>query len=278
MAYRFQKTLSLPLRVRVRSGSQGFTAVEIAMVATVIAILSLLIIPTFRSRLNEARAAAVQDELQQLAKAQLLVEADIGQFVRLQDLDNAGELEIAVGANDTGPAERMWNDYPYGFWNGALNVTGSPYAGLSRSRETIPDWNGPYVSFKNFEPVISLLGVYGYDSTQAGFILAFDDIFSPAYTSPFSGASQPETPATLQEDRYPVDPWGSPYIFYGPDIFPATGNTVNESVFNYSVIYSLGPDGLPHTAGTLANKTAFNRFAMESGIGAPGSDDLDIRF
>src|SRR5690606_5350089 len=41
--------------------------------------------------------------------------------------------------------------------------------------------------------------------------------------------------SSLSNDRYPIDPWGSPYLLYGPD----------ETIYNVRAIYSVGPDGIP---------------------------------
>ena len=71
-----------------RGGERGFTAIEIAMVATVIAILSLIVLPLFRNRVDEAKIAAARADLASLMKAEMVAQADTGYYFRLEDLDN----------------------------------------------------------------------------------------------------------------------------------------------------------------------------------------------
>ena len=56
--------------------SSGFTAMEITMVATIIAIIALLILPLFRARTDEAKEVAARDEIDSIVKAEVLVNAD----------------------------------------------------------------------------------------------------------------------------------------------------------------------------------------------------------
>lgn len=77
-------------------------------------------------------------------------------------------------------------------------------------------------------------------------------------------------------EETPVDPWGAPYIFFGPGkMGTAAGQTaltlggVTESNFGTAIIYSTGPDGLPGV-GTGANSIDY--FRETSLLG--GGDDL----
>ena len=60
------------------------------------------------------------------------------------------------------------------------------------------------------------------------------------------------TSGNFTNERIPLDPWGSPYLFYGPDFYhppSGTGGLVNpESQFRNFLIRSLGPDGIPGNA------------------------------
>ena len=50
-------------------------------------------------------------------------------------------------------------------------------------------------------------------------------------------------------NNYPIDPWGNPYIFFGPGrINTAPGGSpaitpANETNFGNAIVYSMGPDG-----------------------------------
>lgn len=252
---------SHPARVFGRSTrpGAGFTAVEMAMVATVIAIIALLVLPIFRQRAEAARQAAVLDELASLAKVLLLAEADTGIQPRLQDLDNGRGFGSAT-------------DTPIAVWNGTLESTG-----VAIARATIDaNWEGPYAAAKNFVTIgqlqsVPFLSNYIYQGLGSpGFI----------YVAGVSGPAYPGVPEDAS-DRYPVDPWGQPYIFYGQGRFPAFEST--ESVFNTSVLYSLGPDGIPGTdtvpfqrADSYRRPILSGPFQNSSTLGQ--GDDIEYRF
>ncbi len=216
-------------------GRRGFTAVEIAMVATVIAILALLILPIFRQRTEEAREAAVRDELQSLAKAYILIEADLNGFQpRLQDLDNVqntGSAQVNVALRATEP--------PYAEWNRTLGFTsGTTPNATPNNRVTtvVPNWKGPYIAMPKFTTVddIQFLLPDAIYPNGPVYVVGANGA-SPQYADP--GGNISDDPL----DRYPVDPWGNPYFFFG------TGrlSDLQESTFNSRVVYSMGPNGLP---------------------------------
>lgn len=244
MARTIQTANNRPAGTR-RPGA-GFTAVEIAMVASVIAILALLILPIFRQRAEAARLAVVEDELASIAKVQLLIEADTNIQARLQDLDNVERDPASSPSSDVAP--------PIAAWNGTLGTSGLPAA------NTIQElWKGPYAAYKNHLVLGSDLSVqqqnlYVYpNSANKGFIY-------------IDTANEDN----WEEDKYPKDPWGQPYIFFGAGRFPAA---TGESVFNSSVIYSMGPDGSPGD-GFFGTANAYSREAGVLGTG----DDIEYRF
>ena len=233
------------MRVHSLHSRRGFTAVEIAMVATVIAILALLILPIFRQRSEDARIAAVEDELQSLVKALLLVEADMpgGKFLpRLNDLDNRdfssfpGEVTEDPLNADVEPPKVFW------IYDGVLGRGLFEHLDLdptlTPSYDTIiANWHGPYVAFKNTVFLKDLASFNNMIDDQGGPIYVFDDTLD-----------------SLDRDKYPVDPWGNPYILYGAE----------EQAYNVRALYSLGPDGIP---GGIAppNDPRDWRDALESG-------------
>jgi type II secretory pathway pseudopilin PulG len=255
-----------------RRSPAGFTAVEIAMVATVIAIIALLILPIFRQRTEEARRVAALDELSSIAKAMLLIEADIGIQVRLNDLDNGDELGNVTNDNvGTAP--------PIAAWNGTLE------SDVAKSRDTVvANWLGPYAAFERFVYMTNSLAVPTLDPffyTENG-----GPIYHVTGARAFSGntsggtsitdtdvAPFPSDPIGLA-DRFPVDPWGQPYLFFGKGTIEYVGGGTAESVFNTSVVYSMGPDGFPGENNPGAPLTFYHR---ETGILGTG-DDLQYRF
>ena len=219
-----------------RRCERGFTAIEITMVATVIAILALIVIPIFRARVDEAKIAAAQADLSSFMKAEQLAQADTGFFLRLEDLDN-------VMNSDPDPVPAPWTGItletpPLVFYPGIKQRIETPN-GLTKGEwhalagtRSVPKHKGPYTAITRAVPYSEL--------RAAGSILLRSSHgfqYAPIRDLPQGGA--PVQDADLYdspENRIPVDPWGNPYLF-----FPATG----ETTFNYNSIVSLGPNGLP---------------------------------
>ncbi|MCB2154787.1 hypothetical protein KQI84_07855 [bacterium] len=229
-----------PMQQAARNHKRGFTAVEIAMVASVIALIALLILPIFRQRTREARIVAANDELSSIAKAQLLVEADAGIQARLQDLDNGPRIEGEGWDPPTHPP-RLYSEQDFGVaWNGKVAISGDAI-------ET--NWGGPYLAFKR-EISMSNMPDF-YLSTFGGPI--------------FVDGATPDT--VLERDRYPVDPWGQPYLFFG-----------TETSFNSSVIFSLGEDGIPGDASAPGVSSDYERAPLQNAIQNDNGDDIEYRF
>lgn len=244
------------------------------MVATVIAIIALLILPIFRQRTEEARKVAAQDELSSIAKAMLLVEADTGIQCRLNDLDN-GEGTGAVTNEDVATVP------PIAAWNATLESADQP-----KARDVVvAGWLGPYASFERYALMTSVSGVSNrlnpfYYIENGGPI--YHVTAANAYSGPSSASVAitdtdespvPSDPLGLA-DRYPVDPWGQPYLFFGKGLLQHGATT--ESTFNSSVAYSMGPDGLPGD-GTLNPSPSIALYQRESGVLGTG-DDYQYRF
>lgn len=248
------------------------------MVATVIAILALLVLPLYRARVTEAKIAAARDEVSSIAKAQLLAEADLGFHVRLQDLDN-GQGADAVNVNNVHILP------PIAAWNGTLNGPSTPVIGMvnvDRNSVVVNNWLGPYGALTTYAVVADLQDYwYGESAPDSGFINVAGGIGAfPSH--PTAGDDNPDM------DRYPVDPWGGPYAFYGQGRFPA--NDPLESNFNYSVVVSFGPNGVvANDADIATNPAAYRRYnptdPSETGligdetlVTTGDSDDIIYRF
>lgn len=257
------KGASTLMQVMRRNNRRGFTAVEIAMVASVIAIIALLILPVFRQRAEEARKVAVQDELQSLTKALLLVEADMpggGFLPRLNDLDNPENTALTSLSPPT-----PGFDPPRARWiPGTSSLTPGRYEVITPAARyystVVPNWKGPYVAMKN---TMSLQDVLN------GFIQTTDRRQGPiAIFDPTSGvpvADQIDGNLATNTDRYPKDPWGSPYILFGPE----------ETIYNSRELYSMGPNQLPGlTTNPAPPDSDFDR---RSGVLGTG-DDYSFKF
>jgi prepilin-type N-terminal cleavage/methylation domain-containing protein len=246
---------------------RGFTAVEIAMVASVIAILALLILPVFRQRAEDARQAAARDELASIVKALLLVEADIPGGRHLPQLSDLDNLELPDGTVPPGtnpeqePGRSRWYSDPI---TPALSRFVLPgeipafYSNAVYQGSVAPAFRGPYLAMKNTLSLAAIAAQFPQLTTANGGPITI-------FTTP------PFTPTALANDRYPVDPWGTPYLLFGPE---------GETIYNFRAVYSLGPDGLP---GGTAERAFFggglppNAFRRQGGLLGRG-DDLEFRF
>ncbi len=244
--------------------NSGFTAVEIAMVATVIAILALLVLPLFRQRAEDAKLAAAQDEVQSLAKALILVEADMpGNFLpRLNDLDNksfqdSDTLPTGGNTNHLEPPRARWLPGTSNASPGQFIDVNDPLFGLTYPT-VVQNWFGPYIAMRNTVTLNELLNQFAPLTDSGGNV---------GPIAVFTGSIDSQT---LNVDRYPVDPWGTPYLLFGPE----------ETIYNFRVVYSLGPDAVPGSldlyggGGVPAN--AYDR--RQPFLGAPQTDDISFEF
>jgi type II secretory pathway pseudopilin PulG len=230
----------------------GFTAVEIAMVATVIAILALLILPLFRKRTAEAKIAAARDEIQSLVKSLAIANYDTNKWFRLQDLDNT--------QNYNDPPLNPDLEVPVCVWNRRLTTA---------ERQVLhqPDqWLGPYHSVARFV-TLGLLR-----STTGG---------RPYLLSSNGGPILYDPTIDKDEDKLPIDPWGSPYIMFGEgSITEYPGYSGSDTTYyGNGVIYSLGPNGVAGddiAGGT--NPTNYQRWGGVLGTGDEGQLGLFMYF
>lgn len=256
-----------------KSQLRGFTAVEIAMVASVIAILALLILPIFRQRAEEARLAAAQDEVQSLVKALLLVEADIpgGRFLpRLQDLDNRSYKDDPGGVG-TSPSPSVALEPPRAYWlPGNATIRGrfisidDPQFTINYPGTIIPNWSGPYVAYRNTIPLSDL--VARFDAATDGRSNTTESR-APG-TGPIAVFDGGIDALSLNNDRYPIDPWGHPYLLFGPE----------ETIYNIRAIYSVGPDGVPGPIPGTPGGAAADYDRRNGVLGVLGSDDIEFIF
>jgi len=238
---------------------RGFTAIEISMVVTVIAILALMILPLFRDRIESARRTAAQDEMQSLMKAETLAHADTGYFFRLQDLDNTTEF------ND--PPVRPHEEVPIACWNRAF--TPEERQKLYRGPTA---WKGPYISisrFKFMELRDAIIGIPEFFWSYGGRGGPIMDLTGTDWWP-----ADPQVPIAWDhpDDRVLVDPWGTPYLFFGTGRLLEEGGryVAQESNFGNAAIYCLGHDAMPGNAVPYqANPTTLLR---ELGIIGTGDD------
>lgn len=255
---------------------RGFTAIEIAMVATVIAILALIVLPIFRNRVDEAKIAAARADLSSLQKAETLAQADTGFFLRLEDLDNTQGNPYS-SPTSAPPINGVTLETPFFVYAPGpaatrRNLSLAEWRNLSGTSST-PKFRGPYTSFQRHL-------TYGeiYTSSPYRFYILRSQRTSDKERAAIWDVPEMEKTADgffdSADNRIPVDPWGNPYLF-----FPATG----ETLYTNSVIYSMGPNGFPGDGTRAADPNAYLRpdpnvagFVSSQWLG--GDDDLMVQF
>lgn len=264
------------------SRTRGFTAIEVAMVATVIAILALIVLPLFRNRVDEAKIAAAQADLASLMKSQMVAQADTGHYFRLEDLDN-----VAGNTPGTPPGLGITIETPPIYFTAPGGTAEIP-RGISLQEwqalggpQSAPNFKGPYASFSRALTYQELRNapISLYVLRSAGGPLSYRAIRD----IPNAGFLPAPADSRLYDsllNRYPIDPWGNPYLFFPPS---------SESTYNFASIYSLGPDGLPgddasRTAAgvTLLQPSHFTReganYVNSTDDILGKGDDLEVRF
>jgi len=225
---------------------KGFTAIEITMVATIIAIIALIIIPMLRKRTDQARKTAAESSMASIGKIQTIAFEETGYYFRLMDLDNTSAFTTSIDRPD--------REVPQVSWNEPLSAS---------ERNILKDkWMGPYPTAS--EKAFITLGELKKPTDEGG---------RPYMLSPQGGGiyvlSSEYTGTKSDEDKIPIDSWGNPYLFFGPGKFYPS--SLSETSFRIPVIYSLGPNGVP---GNLSPPDDVNPkyYLREKGVLGTGDD------
>lgn len=273
------------LKTTAMRADAGFTAIEIAMVAAVIAILSLIVLPIFRNRVEDAKIAAAQADLSALMKAEQVVKADIDAYARLEDLDNV-ELFGYQGTLPNG-LDKEVPDFIYKAPDPAISPDpNSRYLLKDQAERTklagapgSPKWRGPYIAFQRS---IKLEDLRSNTVSQVGQYLLRSQVGSISkWQAAIQDLSGEGLVADGDKSRIPTDPWGQPYLFFPPTGNSPNGNSTGNPGFASAVIYSLGPNGAPGDGTQSTNGAAYSR---EYTVTSPGpaalgqGDDLMVEF
>lgn len=239
--------------IRTHRSRRGFTAVEMSMVVTVIAILALLILPLFQKQTEEARLTAAEGDIREMAIAMQLVNAHTERWFTLSSLDNTDNYNTTTVRPDI--------DVPLVTWNDAL--TAQERANL------VTRWQGPYMSYRRSISADELFSLRPeYFRWQAGAPIngGLQGPINQQVNTAFGGVD-------FGPDRIPLDPWGNPYIFYGPDYYHLPtgvgGAFAPETRFRNTLFVSFGPNGFP---GDLPGPVTAIDLMRESGFVGTGDD------
>ncbi|MBN1868198.1 prepilin-type N-terminal cleavage/methylation domain-containing protein [Candidatus Sumerlaeota bacterium] len=229
---------------RRTTARRGFSAVEIIAVATIMAILALILIPIIGNRVEHAKIVAATEDLASLGKAVTLAYADTDHYFRLQDYDNSTAYTTNPALDpDFNPGDEV----PVAYWDTMQYISAAERLALKSK------WQGRYIPFKR---TVTLYDIY----SSPGFVYAVT-VLQPDTGAPISPATQrgpilifdtgdPRDEligGTDDPNTYPVDPWGAPYFFFAPGYLSntETGVVVYESDFKGPLLVSLGPDSRP---------------------------------
>ena len=114
---------------RIYKKDKGFTLVELMVVIIILAVLTGIAIPSYLALRNRARIQATRSEMQNIATAISVYEADIGAY----PADTMAALITALESDDTSgtgpymasvPTEDAWgNAYDYDLTSGSYTLT-----------------------------------------------------------------------------------------------------------------------------------------------------------
>ncbi|MBN1515767.1 hypothetical protein JXA32_04270 [Candidatus Sumerlaeota bacterium] len=245
-----------------RNEALGFSAIEVTMVATVIAILALVALPVYMKKMEEARLNSTIDEMKELSTALVMAKADTSEYPRLQDLDNTTGFVDANGDNvpdnNLEDPEYAHVYVPSAYWNDLFFNDGGSERAILALR-----WKGPYVTYQQSRSI----AIYDIRYSEVFRELLSNPSGGPV---PYHGIWRPSDDL----DRYPVDAWGTPYIFFGTG--PTIYDSPSETGFLVARIFSCGPDGLPGDGGAFdaANLRPWEIDGTGGLLGEPDSDDI----
>lgn len=238
---------------------RGFTAIEISAVVTIIAILSLILITVMRKRVEEAKITTALADMRQISVSEQLIQADTDHHVRLFDM-----TKPQPDSSDS--AATMQAKLPKASWD-----TPNDTAIYNAWRTA---WKGPYAAPQRSNTVYEI--VRGYPQIFRG-----DNVAGlTPQTGPILIINADNTDeigqGALTRLRYPIDPWGNPYIFFGSGRLTVGGYPIaiaNETNFTTAVIYCTGPNGTP---GGVLNPASAHYYRETGALGT--GDDLKFEF
>lgn len=243
------------------AASRGFSAIEVTAVAAIIFTLALILVPIVNKRVDESKRVSAEDDMAAIEKAEQLAFGYTGHYFRLHDLVRPQPDEVEKRPDTNGVTIGL-GKVPPAFWNRP--------ASTAERTTLMTQWTGPYLPPFNVQRSLSLaqLGLNRPDlinTNQAGLptgytgitpgggpIFLFVDDGRP-YTNGAAGATpDPNSTSAFTTTKYPVDPWGNPYLFFGDGFYgdPASSGqnvaipATEQISFSTCAIYSLGPDGV----------------------------------
>lgn len=272
---------------RVSGASRGFSAIEVTAVAAIIFTLALILVPIVNKRVDESKRVSAQDDMVAIEKAEQLAFGYTGHYFRLHDLvrPQPDPSELAPDTNGNIPGQ---NKVPPAFWNRLPTP--------AEKSTLVRQWTGPYLPQLNTQRSITLEALArdhqvmintaqlppSVTSVTPGNGPIFLSVLDDVPWAPVSSSATPVTDGAFRTTKYPVDPWGNPYLFFGDGLYgdyqQSESRTIDlpaDQQINYTscAVYSLGPDGVPGDLKywRIANQTPQGRDYFRESPRADGS-------
>lgn len=251
----------------------GFTAIEITAVATIIAILALILIPIVRKRVDESKLVAAKEDMTAIAKAEQMAFGFTGHFFRLQDLDRP-EPDQTIAQTDSLYQKEMLK-LPPAYWERPVYANEIP--------NLYENFKGPFLAMHKSYYISDLLNttqdLFSQTAAAGGPILLYMQSDDKDWVGVTGG---------LTRRNHPIDPWGHPYLFFGtsptsnqydPNYAKMPAAETDYVKFGTCIVYSTGPDGQPGDNGLSGNgqPPQNNPYFRGSGVLGQG-DDLKYEF
>ena len=135
-------TLSKIMKHKMITNNRGFTAAEIITVVAIIAILTLIVVPKFWNRTEEARITKAKEDMSRILEAEAFCYAENGVYVHPSNLVTAEVPGITVLTT--------WN---YNNWLVSTQSTKYILPDISTGWviSTVYNWKGSYISIQKSE-------------------------------------------------------------------------------------------------------------------------------
>jgi prepilin-type N-terminal cleavage/methylation domain-containing protein len=247
------------MKKHLYSTRRGVTLTELLVVVTIIGILSTIAVPVYLNYAEGARKNAARQEVREIANAEDNCALEHGYYVPLQVLD-----DLPGRAGDNG-----------------LDFTADTIQGYS---------SGVVVAIDYTIPVDDMLGLINQpeitnDLGNDNRVIRMVNTWKGPFLNPQRvNDNSPLDPFNLNKEDYLLDPWGNPYLFYGPagvlgvnDPTPPYTDSqfsgrfsADDRRFDRWAILSMGPNGIAddtgsnvyddifHTFGIVVSETAFS--------------------
>jgi hypothetical protein len=215
----------------------------------------MLLVPMLKDRVEKSKVQAAQDEMRNIALSISLAYAQTNRYFRLQDLDNLSQKPTEV--NDI--TDELFSMVPIVYYD--HNPSSPSFGQLFRASRPLVarTWEGPYTNVQKSARISEL------NAIRPNILSRFDLSSGAVYDITLATAGPiawfEDGARSEEDDLYPLDPWGNPYLFFpavgsleptlaGPVSYP---DAKNINFHNRPAIFCMGPNGMP---GNLADANA----------------------